>query len=70
MQFTVTAAAYDATRKYLTYTASGEKNGRRFTISSRAKCLKDPQTPERIHMVVLLAITDHFKRPGPSGHVW
>lgn len=70
MQFQIVAAVYDAARQYLHYTVSGEKGARRFTISSKVKCLKDPETPERLHLVVLLAITDHFNRPSPSGHPW
>ncbi|ODT79119.1 MAG: hypothetical protein ABS76_21225 [Pelagibacterium sp. SCN 64-44] len=67
MQFKVTAAYYDEASKYLVYTASGEDNGARYTVSSRVKCLKPPRTPERVHMVVLLALTDQFKRASPSG---
>lgn len=70
MQFRIVAAAYDAARQYLHYTVTGTKGPRYFTISSKVKCLKDPETPERLHMVVLLAITDHFNHPGPSGHPW
>ncbi|AVF05511.1 MAG: hypothetical protein Devi2KO_04550 [Devosia indica] len=67
MQFKVTASYYDEASKYLVYTATGERNGARYTVSSRVKCLKAPTTPERLHMVVLLALTDQFKRPSPSG---
>lgn len=67
MQFTITAAQYDAPSKILFYSASGERDGERFTVSSRVKCLKPPQTPERLHMVVLLALNDQFRRPSPSG---
>lgn len=67
MQFKVTSAYYDEASKYLLYTATGERDGTRYTVSSRVKCLKPPSTPERLHMVVLLALTDQFKRPSPSG---
>lgn len=67
MHFKVTSAYYDEASKYLVYTASGERDGARYTVSSRVKCLKPPETPERLHMVVLLALTDQFKRPSPSG---
>jgi hypothetical protein len=67
MQFKVTSAYYDEASKYLVYTATGERDGARYTVSSRVKCLKPPNTPERLHMVVLLALTDQFKRPSPSG---
>ncbi len=68
MQFKVTSSYYDTTSRYLLYTASGEENGARYTVSSRVKCLKEPTTPERLHMVILLALTDQFKRTSPSGH--
>ena len=67
MRFNVTTAYYDGASKYLHYTATGERNGVRYTVSSRVKCLKPPTTPERLHMVVLLALTEQFKRPSPSG---
>lgn len=67
MQFKVTSAYYDEASKYLIYTASGSENGAHYTVSSRVKCLKPPNTPERLHMVVLLALTDQFKRASPSG---
>ena len=67
MQFKVTSAYYDEASKYLVYTATGEHNGARYTVSSRVKCLKAPNTPERLHMVVLLALTGQFKHPSPSG---
>lgn len=67
MQFKVVSAYYDEASQYLVYTATGEQNGGRYTVSSRVKCLNPPNTPERLHMVVLLALTDQFKRTGPSG---
>ena len=67
MQFKVTSTYYDEESTYLLYTATGERDGGRYTVSSRVKCLKPPNTPERLHMVVLLALTDQFKRPSPSG---
>jgi hypothetical protein len=70
MEFKVIAASYDAAAHLLSYTASGLRNGLHFTVSSRVKCLKDPGSSERLHMVVLLALTDHFKRPSPSGLRW
>jgi hypothetical protein len=70
MEFKVVAASYDAAAQLLSYTATGLRNGLKFTVSSRVKCLKDPGTQERLHMVVLLALTDHFKRPSPSGFRW
>jgi len=70
MDFKVVAATYDAAASMLSYTATGLRDGLRFTVSSRVKCLKDPGSAERLHMVVLLALTDHFKRPSPSGRKW
>lgn len=70
MDFKVVAATYDAAANSLSYTATGLREGLRFTVSSRVKCLKDPGSAERLHMVVLLALTDHFKRPSPSGRKW
>lgn len=67
MHFTVTSAYYDQTSRYLLYTVSGQENGTRYTVSSRVKCLKEPTTPERLHMVILLALIDQFKRASPSG---
>jgi hypothetical protein len=68
MQFNIISAYYDEASRYLIYSASGEHLGARYTVSSRIKCLKEPTTPERLHMVILLALTDHFKRASPSGH--
>lgn len=70
MEFKVVAASYDPVANLLSYTATGIRNGFKFTVSSRVKCLKDPGSAERLHMVVLLALTDHFKRPSPSGYRW
>ncbi|MBJ7576642.1 hypothetical protein JHC09_01925 [Devosia sp. MC532] len=70
MNFKVVAANYDAEHHFLSYTATGAVQGNRFTVSSKVRCLKDPQTPERTHMVVLLALSEHFKRPNASGYPW
>ncbi len=70
MQFRIVAARYDSGTKYLWFTASGTSSGARFTVSSKVKCLKDPSTPERLHMAVLLALRDTFKRPSASGFRW
>ena len=60
MQFKVTSAYYDETSKYLVYTATGERDGARYTVSSRVKCLKLPNTPERLHTVILLALLTYL----------
>jgi hypothetical protein len=70
VQFKVSSTYYRESSQHLVYCASGTVDGRRFTVSSRVKCLKEPATPERLHMVVLLGITDHFKRSSPSGERW
>ena len=70
MQLKVISAHYDAETQHLEYCATGHQGEHRFTISSRVKCLKEPQTPERTHMVVLLAVTDHLKRHSPAGPKW
>jgi hypothetical protein len=70
VDFKVVAALYDEEHHFLSYTATGAVQGNRFTVSSKVRCLKDPQTAERTHMVVLLALAEHFKRPNASGYPW
>ncbi len=70
MQFRIVDAKYDSATQFLWFTASGTSGDARFTVSSKVKCLKDPGTPERLHMAVLLALHDIFKRPSASGHKW
>ena len=67
MQFQVTAYSYDAAAQRLHFTASGFRNGMRFTVASHVRCLKDPITPENAHLVTLVALTEIFKRPSASG---
>jgi hypothetical protein len=67
MQFKVTASRYDPAAQRLHFTASGERMGIRFTVASHVRCLKDPGTPDRVHLVALVALTDIFKRPSASG---
>ncbi|WP_240230361.1 hypothetical protein [Devosia lacusdianchii] len=67
MDFRVTASRYDPVFRRLHYTASGNREGVRFTVSSFVRCAKDPKTTENIHLVALLALTEIFKRPGASG---
>lgn len=67
MQFKVTASRYDPVAQRLHFTASGERLGTRFTIASHVRCLRDPGTPDRVHLVALVALTDIFKRPSASG---
>ncbi len=70
VQFRIVAARYDSVTQFLWFTASGTSGDARFTVSSKVKCLKDPSTPERLHMAVLLALHDIFRRPSASGHRW
>lgn len=67
MDFKVTASDYDPVAQHLHFTASGTRAGVKFTVASHIKCLKDPVTPENVHLVVLLALTDIFRRPSASG---
>jgi hypothetical protein len=67
MQFEVTAFSYDAAAQRLHFTASGYRNGMRFTVASHIRCLKDPVTPQNAHLVALVALTEIFKRPSASG---
>ncbi|HEV7345692.1 MAG TPA: hypothetical protein VGN60_08700 [Devosia sp.] len=67
MQFQVTAYSYDAAAQRLHFTASGYRNGMRFTVASHVRCLKDPVTPQNAHLVALVALTEIFKRPSASG---
>lgn len=67
MQFKVTAARYDARAMRLHFTASGERSGTRFTVASHVRCLRDPGSPDRVHLVALVALTDIFRRPSASG---
>jgi hypothetical protein len=67
MDFKVVKSRYDAEGRYLHFTASGTRDGMKFTVSSHVKVLKDPVTPENIHLVALLALTEIFKRRSASG---
>ena len=49
------------------FTVSGERDGIKFTVASNVRCLRDPRTPENIHLVALVALTDIFRRPSASG---
>ena len=67
MDFKVVKSHYDAVGRYLHFTASGTREGMKFTVASHVKCLKDPITPENIHLVALLALTEIFNRRSASG---
>lgn len=66
MQFTVTRARYSAEHQRLEFTASGERDGVRFTVSTHVRC-REPKTPENVHLVALLRIDEIFKRRSASG---
>jgi len=67
MQFKVTASRYDAVAQRLHFTASGERAGIRFTVASHVRCLRDPGSADRVHLVALIALTNIFKAPSASG---
>jgi len=67
MHFKVTFARYSAEHRRLHFTASGTRNGVSFTVVTDVLCLRDPATPENIHLVALLKLTELFSRPSASG---
>ena len=67
MQFQVTHARYSAEHRGLHFTASGCRNGVNFTVVSDVHCLRDPATPENVHLAALLKLTELFSRPSASG---
>lgn len=67
MHFKVKSARYHPARLKLEFCASGERNGVRFTVVTDVKCLKDPVTPENTHIVVLLRLTEIFRKRSASG---
>tara|TARA_R110002124_G_scaffold114535_2_gene269156 strand:+ start:4213 stop:4419 length:207 start_codon:yes stop_codon:yes gene_type:complete len=67
MQFKVTHARYFADRRRLEFTASGERDGCLFTVVTEVTCLKEPRTPENVHLVALARLTEIFRRRSASG---
>ncbi|MGV8834137.1 MAG: hypothetical protein ACOH2N_19400 [Devosia sp.] len=67
MQFKVTYARYFADRRRLEFVATGERNGCLFTVVTDVICLKEPRTPENIHLVALARLTEIFRRRSASG---
>ena len=67
MQFKVTYARYRPDKQRLEFVASGERNGCLFTVVTDVTCLKEPRTPEHIHLVALARLTEIFRRPSASG---
>ena len=68
MQFKVTYARYLSDKHRLEFTASGERDGCLFTVVTDVTCLKEPRTPEHIHLVALARLTEIFRRRSASGH--
>jgi len=66
MHFKVTYARYRPERRRLEFTASGERNGVKFTVSTDVVC-RDPKTPENTHLVALLRLTEIFRERSASG---
>ena len=67
LQFRVTSSHYNPQWKRLHFSATGYRNGVHFTVVSDVHCLRDPGTPERIHLAALLKLTQIFNRPSASG---
>ena len=67
MQFKVTYARYLADRRRLEFAASGERDGCLFTVVTDVICLKEPRTPENVHLVALARLTEIFRRRSASG---
>ena len=68
MQFTVTYARYWPERRRLEFAASGNRNGCIFTVVTDVICLKEPATPEHVHLVALARLTEIFRQRSASGH--
>lgn len=67
MHFKVTYARYLPQKRRLEFTASGERNGCLFTVVTEVTCLREPKTPENIHLVALARLTEIFRRQSASG---
>jgi len=67
MKFKVTYARYWETRKRLEFAATGERNGCSFTVVTEVTCLKEPKTPENVHLVALARLTEMFRQRSASG---
>ena len=68
MQFKVTQSRYRPEKRRLEFTASGERNGCVFTVVTDVICMKEPATPEHIHLVALARLMEIFRRRSASGH--
>lgn len=67
MQFKVTYARYLPQKRRLEFAASGERDGCLFTVVTEVICLREPRTPENIHLVALARLTEIFRRQSASG---
>ncbi|MDB5613234.1 MAG: hypothetical protein JWQ22_887 [Devosia sp.] len=68
MQFKVTQSRYRPGKRRLEFTASGERNGCLFTVVTDVICMKEPTTPEHIHLVALARLMEIFRQRSASGH--
>jgi hypothetical protein len=66
MHFKVTHAKYRPERQRLEFTATGEREGVKFTVATHVRC-NDPVTPENAHLAALLRIEELFRRRSASG---
>ncbi|SEQ32722.1 hypothetical protein SAMN05428969_2746 [Devosia sp. YR412] len=67
MQFKVTSSRYRPDKRRLEFTASGNRNGCVFTVVTEVTCLKEPKTPENVHLVALARLTELFRQRSASG---
>ena len=68
MQFKVTQSRYRPAKRRLEFTASGERNGCIFTVVTDVICMKEPTTPEHVHLVALARLMEIFRQRSASGH--
>lgn len=67
LHFKVRWSRYRPEKKRLEFSASGTHNGIRFTAVTDVHCAKEPASPENVHLVALLRLTEIFSRPSASG---
>jgi hypothetical protein len=67
MRFVVYRSRYSAEQSRLHFSASGERDGVRFSVVTDVKCTKDPISPENTHLVALVRIEELFRQRSASG---
>ena len=67
MQFKVTYSRYRPDKRQLEFAATGDRNGCTFTVVTEVTCLREPTTPENVHLVALARLTEIFRRQSASG---